>query len=200
MIAGHFPCRSSQLCDSFDRLAALKCTAQQFIYHKFHEELGPLWAQPSWHTEPCSSTQAQSTWMHFYHHPASLWLSFPLWQTRLNTHQQINGYMHAHMQAHTHSQSLKADVLMIQTHTRSRVPPWWLWPGKESLHTSIEGIWMEQLLVCWQQRLSHNSLAWQASRKVLTASWLWSVWPGVMGTYLWLLCVLCGHVVKTEHT
>lgn len=49
---------------------------------------------------------------------------------------------------------------------------------------------MEQLLVHWQHRLSHNSLAWRGTRKVLTASWLWLVWPEAMGTYLWLPCVL----------
>lgn len=27
-----------------------------------------------------------------------------------------------------------------------------------------------------------------------------TVRPEVMRTYLWLLCVLCGHVVKTKHT
>lgn len=68
----------------------------------------------------------------------------------------------------------------------------------ERLHTSLEAVWMEQLLVRWQHRLSHISLAWQGTWKLLTVSWLWLVWPGVMVTYLWLPCVLCGHMVKTE--
>lgn len=69
--------------------------------------------------------------------------------------------------------------------------------GNDSIHHWRLYEWNKCLCAGWN-RLSHISLAWQGTWKVLTASWLWLVRPGVMVTYLWLLCVLCGQMVKTE--
>lgn len=47
-------------------------------------------------------------------------------------------------------------------------------------------------------RLRQISLAWQDGQKGLTGGWLWTEWPGAVGTYLWLKCVFCGHVANSE--
>lgn len=88
-----------------------------FIYHKFHEELGPLWARPSLHR----TTQQHRSAVHLDAFSPSASQFMIIFSTVANqTEHPPNGCMHAHMHARTHSQSVKADMLMIQT--RIHVP------------------------------------------------------------------------------
>lgn len=132
-----------------------------------------------------------------------LWLSFPPWWTgsehsRAQTTAQIVYSSHSAVCMWTirsvvyitRTQSLTHTH--IHTYTQTEGCNW------DTLHTPVEAVWMEQLLVRRQHCLSHISLAWRDARKVLTVSWLWLEWPRVTRTYLWLPRVLCGCTTKTE--
>lgn len=144
-----FPRCTSLLCDSFNPSTVLKCTAQHFIYHKLHEVLGPfvIPAKPKWWKKPGPMHQhTQPTWTHFYHQPVCDYLFHcgkPVW-TPTDANPLTDKWMHTRTHSsdtYVYSHSLYKHTTIWHTHIHDPwVLAWWLWPGKESLHTSVEGI------------------------------------------------------------